>query len=176
MDVVAALREQLGSAHWLLEETMNSVTPEVFHWRPQGSAVSIADNYLHTVVGEDQTVHALLQGKTARLAALDPARTGLSSLPAAAHGSTEWAEWIATVKVDLGAFRKSAADVYVATDAYINDLSAGDLARPVDLAGYGLGVQSLNWALYNFLIGHIAQHTGEISALKGFQGLQGYPF
>lgn len=53
MEISKALQEQLASAHWLLEETMNGVTPDIFTWQPPGSAATIADNYLHTVVGED---------------------------------------------------------------------------------------------------------------------------
>ncbi|MEK7214995.1 MAG: hypothetical protein AAB289_05310, partial [Chloroflexota bacterium] len=62
------------------------------------------------------------------------------------------------------------------SEAFAGGLSAADLDRPIDLAGFGLGVQTMNWALYNFIIGHAAQHTGEISTVKGCQKLKGYPF
>ena len=176
MDSISALREQLSSAHWLLEETMNGVTPEVFRWDAPGRAESIADNYLHTVVGEDQTIHGMLQNKSPLLATSWTGKTGLSSVPEGAHGSDDWSTWIKSVEVDLPKFREYAKAVHAAADAYLASLKPEDLVRPVDLAGFGLGVQSTNWAIYNFVIGHAAQHNGEISVMKGCQDLRGYPY
>jgi len=176
MDSISALREQLASAHWLLEATMEGVTPEIFCWKPTGRAESIADNYLHTVVGEDQIVHSLLQGKPPLFNSDLAGETGLSSVPGGAHGSPEWAAWVKSVEVDLPTFREYAQAVYASTDGYLASLTPDDLDRPVDLAGFGLGVQSTNWAIYNFVIGHAANHTGEISTIKGCQDLMGYPF
>jgi hypothetical protein len=166
----------MASANWLLEETMEGVTPEVFRWQPPGTAESIADNYLHTVVGADQFVHAVLLNTSPLVAGAMAGKTGLSSIPGGAHGSEGWTEWVKTVQVDLPAFRSYAKAVQAAIDGYLAGLKAEDLDRPLDLASYGLGVQTINWAVYNFLIGHAAQHTGEISAIKGCQKLKGYPF
>jgi hypothetical protein len=38
------------------------------------------------------------------------------------------------------------------------------------------GKHKLADVLTNFVILHVANLTGEISAAKGFQGLKGYPF
>ena len=176
MDIGKALHEQLASAHWLLEETMNGVTPEIFAWQPPGSAATIADNYLHTVVGEDQTLHGMLLGQIPLVSGAMAGKSGLSSAPAGAHGSPDWDQWVKSVRVDLPQLREYAKAVYAATDAFVTGLSAADLDRQIDLSGYGLGVQTLNWALYNFIIGHAAQHNGEISTVKGCQKLKGYPF
>lgn len=176
MDSISVLREQLGSAHWLLEETMEGVTPNIFRWKPAGNAESIADNYLHTVVGEDQIVHTLLQAQSPLFGGAWVGKTGLSSVPGGVHGSEEWTGWVRSVEVDLARFRDYAKAVYAATDAYLARLKAEDLDRPVDLAGFGLGVRSTNWAIFNFVIGHAANHTGEISVVKGCQALTGYPF
>jgi hypothetical protein len=176
MDSISALREQLESAHWLLEATMDGVTAATFQWKPTGSAESIADNYLHTVVGEDQTVHTMLQTQTPLFSGDWAGKTGLSSVPGGVHGSTEWSAWVKSVEVDLSTFRAYAKAVYAATAAYLASLKPEDLDRPVDLTGFGLGVQSTNWTIFNFVIGHAANHTGEISAIKGCQDLTGYPF
>jgi hypothetical protein len=40
----------------------------------------------------------------------------------------------------------------------------------------GLGQQPLGSFLMNLLVLNAAAHTGEIAAVKGLQGLQGYPF
>jgi hypothetical protein len=49
------------------------------------------------------------------------------------------------------------------------------LARPLDLSTVGLGQQSVLFVL-TALLANVSLHCGEISCLKGLQGLQeGYP-
>jgi uncharacterized damage-inducible protein DinB len=83
---------------------------------------------------------------------------------------------VQSVDVDLPQFRAYAKAVHAAADAYLASLQPGDLDRPVDLGGFGLGVQTTTWVIFNFIIGHVSCHTGEISAIKGVQDLKGYPF
>lgn len=49
------------------------------------------------------------------------------------------------------------------------------LAAPIDLSSIGLGQQPLGSPLMNILVLNAAAHTGEISVVKGLQGLRGYP-
>jgi hypothetical protein len=74
----------------------------------------------------------------------------------------------------LPVFREYAKAVYGATDAYIARLSDSGLARKVQ-TGF-IGEQSAAFVISNILGWHIAEHTGEIAALKGVQGLKGLPF
>ena len=140
MDISIALREQFASASWLLDQTMEGVTPEVFRWRPPGALETIADNYLHTVVGTDQFVHGVLLKTSPLVAGAMAGKTGLSSIPGGAHGSEGWNEWVKSVQVDLPALRAYAKAVDAAIASYLGTLKPGDLDRPVDLASYGLGV------------------------------------
>ena len=176
MNTIAALREQLGIAHWALEATMDGVTPEQFRWQPPGTANSIADNYLHLVVGEDGVVQGLLQGKAPLSASTWTGKTGLSIPPPGAHGSPDWAGWVREVEIDLPALREYAQAVYAATDQYVAGLTEADLDRKIDLSAFGFEMQSLNWVLFTFVIAHAADHMGEIAVLKGIQGLKGLPF
>jgi hypothetical protein len=43
-------------------------------------------------------------------------------------------------------------------------------------AEFGLGAQSLNWALYKLVSGHAVSHAGEVAAVKGVQVLKGHSF
>lgn len=176
MNAIEALREQLAVAHWAFEATIEGVTPEHFRWQPAGTANSIADNYLHSVCGEDEIVHGMLQGKPTLASTSWEGRTGLSSTPPGAHGSAGWADWVHDVQVDLPALREYAQAVYAATDQYFAGLSEADLNRTFDMNAYGLGTQTLNWVLFTFIISHLADHMGEIAVLKGVQGLKGLPF
>jgi hypothetical protein len=180
MDTITALREQLASSHWLLEQCVEGLTPQQLRWWPPGTANSVADNYLHVVLNEDDIVQGVLQGKRPLSASVWAAQTGLATPPvvhgAGAHQSVEWARWVRSVRVDWPAFRQYARAVYAASDDYLAGLQAAELDNRVDLSLFGLGIQSLNWALYNLIIGHASTHTGEIAAVKGVQGLQGHPF
>ena len=76
--VTAHIREQIRSAHWLLEETLSDVTVEMAHFAPPGKALPIGAACAHYVTGEDFMVHVLFQGGTPLSAGPWAGRTGLS--------------------------------------------------------------------------------------------------
>ncbi len=76
--------------------------------------------------------------------------------------------------MELPAFREYARAVYAATDAYVGGLSEAALERKVD-TGF-IGEQTVAFVLTNIAAWHVAEHGGEIAALKGVQGLKGLPF
>ena len=83
--------------------------------------------------------------------------------------------WSRRVTVDLPALRRYGQAVYAATDEYVASLTPEALARPLDLSALGLGQQSVMFVLTALLV-NASMHCGEISCLKGLQGLKGYPF
>ena len=80
--------------------------------------------------------------------------------------------WTRAVQVDLSAARAYAQAVYAATDDYLASLSEADLDSPLDIPG--LGQRSLAWLLSQWVLGHVHDETGEISAIKGVNGMIGY--
>ena len=70
---------------------------------------------------------------------------------------------------------RSQKTVYAATDEYLASLSDDDLNRSLNLAGLGVGQQTLGWLL-TLMLANVNWHTGEIACLKGLQGAKGYPF
>jgi hypothetical protein len=178
--VTAHIREQIRSAHWLLEETTSDVTEEMAHFAPPGKALPIGAAYAHFVTGEDWMVHVLFGGGIPLFAGAWAGRTGLSELQPGPDTPGDWNEafvgWTRRLRVDLKAFRAYARAVYDATEAYIASLPDGALARPVDLSFMGMGMRTVAFVLSNALVGHAYCHCGEISAAKGMQGKRGYPF
>lgn len=178
--VTAHLREQMRSAHWLLQETVSDVTEEMAHYSPPGKALPIGAAYAHYVTSEDWMVHALFQGGAPLFAGSRAGRTGLSELPPGPEPGRDWTAdfegWIRRVRVDLRAFGEYAKAVYDATDAYLAALPDQALSRPLDLSAMGLGTKTLGFVLDNALLGHAYCHCGEISATKGLLGKKGYPF
>lgn len=106
----------------------------------------------------------------------DNSKTGLSEpMPSQA----EWDKhdiWARSVKIDLVKLKAFAKDVYRQTDLYLATLSDEDLDKEFDMSSMGMGKQTVVFVINNFLLLHIANLTGEISAIKGVQGLKGYPF
>lgn len=166
------LRQQLAGYHDILEQTIADCRQEVLDHNPPGATITnIGSIYAHTVFAEDNILHGMLQGKPAIYRTGDWAsRTGLP-MPAPGEFTPEWAR---TVKLNLPAFREYAKAVYAATDAYIKALSDADLDRKVQ-TGF-IGEQTVGFVVSNVLGWHAAQHTGEVAALKGVQGLKGLPF
>ena len=172
MKTQALLRQQLVGCHDILEQTIGDCDQQTLDKNPPGATITnVGSIYAHMVFAEDGIVHGMLQGKPPIYKAQGwAARTGLE-MPAPGGFTVEWGR---AVKLNLPPFREYAKAVYAATDAYIADLSDADLERKVQ-TGF-VGEQTVAFVMSNILAWHAAQHTGEIAALKGVQGLKGLPF
>ncbi|MCB0090879.1 MAG: hypothetical protein KDE54_23450, partial [Caldilineaceae bacterium] len=60
---------------------------------------------------------------------------------------------------------------FAAVDDYLSTLNDSDLAREIELP---FGKFSVGW-VFNIMLMNTYCHTGEISTIKGLQGLKGYP-
>jgi hypothetical protein len=178
MDAITLLREELRAAHDLLEALMMDVTSEAAQWMPPGQANPLGATYVHVVLFEDRTVNGVLRRDRPLYETTWADKMGLSD-PMPAYGGPEWdtyLDWTRKVRVDLSPFREYARAVYEATDRYLASLKPEDLDHQLDLSGVGMGKESLGWVLGRRLVGHVDNISGEISCLKGLQGLRGYPF
>jgi hypothetical protein len=173
MDSVAFLREQILSTREFLEATMADVTTDQARWNAEGRALPIDAQYAHVVFSMDAGLHGLLQGAAPLAAASWAGRTGFASLPPFGPGNT-WEQW-AQGPFDLAALREYARAVYAATDEYLSELTPDDLARDLDLSSMGLGMRTVGWMLTTGWLLNANMHCGEISCLKGLQGVRGYP-
>jgi hypothetical protein len=166
------LRQQLSGYHDILEQTVGDCGQEALDKNLLNATITnIGSIYVHVVVAEDEILHGMLQGKPGVYQAQGWAgRTGVEA-PPMGQFPTEWGR---KVRLNLPVFREYAKVVYAATDAYIARLTDSDLARQVQTEF--IGEQSVAFVISNILGWHIAEHTGEIAALKGVQGLKGLPF
>jgi hypothetical protein len=171
MNAVQLLRNQLKGVHELQESTMADVTSEAAHFKETGKAHPVGASYAHSVISEDVIVSTMIAKKDPVFK--DGGDIGLSEpMPS----FQEWDKneaWVKSVNIDLDKFKEYAKRVYQATDDYIATLSEADLENELDLGEWGK--HKMSDVLSNFVILHIANLTGEISAAKGFQGLKGYP-
>ena len=171
MDAIKVLQIHLQSAHWIFDATTADVTEESAHKGPVGAAGTVGSQMAHLVYDEDMIVNGILAGKAPLSATAFAGKTGISD------PQMEIApDWPKSVRLNLPEFRAYQKAVFAATDAYLASLTETDLDRELDMTSFGMGKQSVGWAFGMLIIGHVNNLSGEISALKGTQGLKGYPF
>jgi hypothetical protein len=170
MSRVALLRDFFSFTHQWFEGTMEGVTPELAHWQPQGISQPIGANYIHVVTSEDFLVNQAICGAAPLMASSYAGKTGFSEAPPLGNRD----DWASRVQVDLPLLRAYGAAVYAATDAYLASAADEDLDQMLDLSFVGFGTQPVRFLL-NLLLMNVSNHCGEISCLKGLNGLQGYP-
>lgn len=174
-NVVNYVRSQFQAAHHVwLESTVQGVTAEQAHWRPPGGRVApIGAQYAHHIIAIDFLFLGFVRQQTPLALSSFAGKTGFSE-PYPMEG--DWIEWALSVQIDLDALSQYALAAYASLDEQLAGLSDDDLATPIDMTPVGLGQQTVGSFLGNMLLLNAVAHTGEISAVKGLQGLQGYPF
>lgn len=170
MNATTLLRDQVQQAHGFLAVTVADVTAEQAHWTPPGTANPIAATYVHAIASEDLAINMVLKGGAPLYATEWADRTGVSEIQ-----PLTTAEWARRVRVDLPKLHAYAQAVHAATDTYLAALPDEELARVLDLSGFGLGEMTIGTLLNRMVLGHIDNMCGEISVLKGLQGAKGYP-
>lgn len=173
------IRQTLKETHETLEATMEGVTDEVAHFKPAGKALPIAAAYTHVIVSEDILLNWMVTKTPPLLDRGWAEKNGLSAQHPAMDGDWEknFAQWSTNVTVDLAKLKEYAQAVYAQTDEYLAGLTDHDLIeKKADLSAWGMGEWPIAKFVIRMLIGHVDSLTGEISAIKGVQGLKGYPF
>jgi hypothetical protein len=156
----------MATMHGILDAAIGDCPPAVLAKQLPGAKInSIGAIYAHTIFGEDGLLNGLVRGTTpvyhaggwAQKIGIDMPKGGLEP------------DW--TPSLDLGLFRQYAAAVHKSTDEYLESATDADMARIVN-PGFAPPMP-VSAFFGNILIWHVATHQGEISALKGVQGLNG---
>jgi hypothetical protein len=176
MNAIELLKEELKSAHDLVEQTVGDATPEQLAKHPGEKAFPLGALYGHVVFSEDAIVNGLIQHKTPLYQGEWKEKTGANKQHPEMDENWEKnnIEWSNSVVVTLPTMREYAKAVYANTESYLNSLSENDLDSDIDLGSWGK--YKLGTMLFSFVIGHACSLAGEMSAVKGVQGLKGYPF
>ena len=171
MDAISLLRQQVQSAHEIVEGTVADLTSEQAHWTPAGKALAAGPLFVHLASGEDLFLN-MMTGRQPLAMGAYAGKTGASE-PHPMGGYDEWAQ---RVKVDLPQLRGYVQAVFQNTEEYVASLKPEDLDNELDLTNAGLGKMSLGAFITMTAVIHTSNHIGEISCLKGLQGAKGYPF
>ena len=171
MDAKPLVKTLLGRSREVLEGILADVQSEHVHWLPPGKALPIGALYVHVLTAEDFFIQGLLKGGTPLWDSTWKGKMGLSE-PRPPRGEP-WENWARRVRIDLPTLREYAKAVFAATDAYVDSLSEPEFAREVEFFGRKMPLAAF---CLGVMCTHSANHAGEISTLKGLQGLKGYPF
>ncbi len=169
MDSRQLVLSQFGMATQILGMIMGDVTAAVARSVPAGQIQPIANIYAHLVADVDFMVNGTVLQKPLLISEGGwSARTGIP-IP---QSGLMTPEWLAGLNVDLAAAQEYGQAVFAAfNDAIANqpeDVMSREIVGPFGkTTGFGL--------LATLGIYHIAEHSGEIAALKGVQDLKGLP-
>ncbi|MFN2180971.1 MAG: DinB family protein [Anaerolineae bacterium] len=198
MNKVELIHFSLASAFEILESLVSDLTQEQADWMPPGTANPIGVLYWHTISYVDQIVHewcmppykqmTIEEWSAAKSAGRD---LGMGQVPL--RYSAGWQEKVVIalppenpedpywevraaregLRVDLPMLHDYAQATKQTLLSWVASLTPGDLERSIPTP---IGEFNMDQLLESFIIGHINNHSGEISALKGCQGIKGYPW
>jgi uncharacterized damage-inducible protein DinB len=160
--IIAAMND----AHRMGDIALAELTPEVAHYEAGGTTNSIAQLLAHMTIGEDGAINRVAKGSTRLVETKDWAQEIGVPLERGAVWTKDW-------QLNIDAFREYRDLVKATTDEYLANLEASDLEREVE---WFSGPRPLHSLLQIIVINHTLGHSGEISTLKGLQGLKGLPF
>lgn len=167
MNAVEYLAKQMAAMRRYMGMVVQDLSQEQFNWQPPGSANRIGAICLHLIASEDSYIHSVIQGKP-RLWDTEDWGAKMDINPPPGRGNWEGIKG-KTVPLELVlAYQRV---VLAATDAYLAALTDEELVRRVNFIG---GEQPVADILATMVV-HTSFHVGEISALKGVQGLKGLP-
>jgi hypothetical protein len=198
MNKVELIHYSLGFAFEVLDGLVSDLTQEQADWLPPGNANPIGALYWHIVAYVDQYAHEWCMAPfkpitiekwfEARSAGRElgmgqpPLRhragwqeKAVIAMPPANPSDPYW-EVRATregLKIDLPVLHDYAQTTAKTLLTWVAGLTSEDLERTISTP---IGDLTQGQVLESFIIGHINNHNGEISTLKGCQGLKGYPW
>jgi hypothetical protein len=198
MNTVELLHYSMGIAFDILGQVTVDLTQEQVDWLPPGKANPIGALYWHTVAYCDQLVHEWCMPPFRHITYKEwvqakCAKRDLGMGQAPLRHSAGWQEKVVLAsppenpedpywdlraaregfRVDLPALHDYAQATAQTLQSWVVSLALEELQHTIDTP---VGDLNLGQYLEFCIIWHINVHCGEISALKGCQGLKGYPW
>jgi hypothetical protein len=195
MNTVELIHFSLERAFDHLDQLVSDLTQEQADWLPPGNANPIGALYWHTIAYVDQLVHEwcmapfrdiaieqwfearhdLAMGQTPLRHSAGWKDKVVSAFPPENPEDPYWEIRVARegLQLNLLALHDYAHATTQALLDWVASLTPADLEReiPTPFGDFNQG-QFLEY----FIVWHINVHCGEISAIKGCQGLKGYPW
>ena len=167
MELVDFIRGQAESALVMIEHSMNDLTDEVIHFEPGGTSNTIAQLLAHMVTGQDLLIQDKIRGGGKTLHESGWAeKTGVPADRTLIWQREAW-------RMNLPFFSDYVRAVLTSSRAYLDSLTPEVLDE--QHAWIRGPEQPVHRLMQTIFINHALGHCGEISTLKGIQGLKGLP-
>jgi hypothetical protein len=167
--VANSYRTLFTMAHGSLHGAVQGIDAQAGRWEPNDLVPPIQAQYVHIAVSEDTLINAIVRGSAPLCATMFGGRTGWQGeVPI-----TNWNAWARAGQINLPMVMEYAHTVFGATEYWLGQIDDMLLQRPCDASLLGMGMLPAS-AVLNLALSNVFLHTGEISCLKGMQGLAGY--
>lgn len=166
MDLRESFLYALNDAHRMGDIALEDLTPEVAHFDAGGTTNTIAQLMAHLTIGEDGGFNRMLKGGERLIDTNGWAQKAGIPLERGAVWGKEW-------RLDIDAFREYREAVKQSAVNYIETMDLADLDKEVEAFN---GPRPVHNIIQIIVVNHMLGHAGEISTLKGIQGLKGLPF
>jgi hypothetical protein len=198
MNTIELIHYSLGFAFQVLEAVVADLTQDQADWTPPGTASPIGALYWHTIAYSDQLIHEYCMPPLRVIPYVEwlearCAKRDLNMGQAPLRLSAGWQEKAlivsppenpqdpfsilrparAGLRVDLPMMHGYAQATAEALLSRVASLTPEELKHTICTP---IGDFALDQFVDSFIIWHINAHCGEIAALKGVQGLKGYPW
>ncbi len=164
MNGVSYAKMQLEQNFNLLNMAAAGVDDAQYNYAPQGTCNPISKTHVHALTGVDFFLLNKAKGDNMMWSEFAPKH----GLPAAAQEI-----WGFQGNIPMAAVNEFGQKVQKGALDYVATLSDADLDRVVDTQFFGQ--QSVAF-LIQLVAMHAVGHAGDISSVKGMQGLKGLPF
>jgi hypothetical protein len=167
MELVDFIRGQAESAIAMIEHSMQDLTDEVINYEAGGTSNTIAQLLAHMVTGQDLLIQDKIRGGGTTLHDSGwAAKTGVPSDRSLIWQREAW-------RMDLPGFNDYVGAVLSNSRVFIESLTPAHLEQ--QHAWIRGPEQPVYRLMQTIFINHALGHSGEISTLKGIQGLKGLP-
>lgn len=173
MKTIELLTQQVKDAHQLFLGTLEGITNDQANFKPQGKALSVAATWVHHVEAEDAFMSAV-DGQPTLESTDFAGKTGFQAPQPMADWETEFPKWAQSLVVDVEPLMAYTKAAFAKTEAAVAQLTDEDLDKSHSLGS--MGEPTAFTIISSYIIGHCYCITGEMSAVKGTEGLKGYPF
>lgn len=164
MDAVTYAKKALEQSFGLFNTVADGMTDEQYNMKPAGTANAIAKSHVHAMTAVDFFLNGTVKGGQM----LWPAFAKANGLPG---NPTEI--WGHAGAIALAPMKEYGAKVQASVLEFVGTLSDDDLDREIDTPFFGKQTTAFMIMLAGM---HSVGHCGDMSAVKGLQGLKGLPF
>lgn len=166
MELLEHLQTSVRTVNEMVDNAMQELTDEVVNFEPGGTSNTIAQLLAHMVSGQDVLINERLGGGRSLHETGWAEKTGIPMERPLIWQRDAW-------KLDLTGFDSYRKEIAQAAEKALSAMAPADLDREIEwVRGPSRSVAMMMQVIF---INHGLGHCGEISAIKGMQGLKGLP-